>query len=200
MHNCTFRSWLSYLYHVADHQLVKTTSKQSSLNKITNPKSETAPEQWKFASFGSNTLTGAYGHLAGAQYQTTKTVSNHQSTNSQPQTESGTKDMADRPNQSVSGHQSEKICSKKVSNSEMYKVIQKFLFMFDCKSDKGRFVFLCKYLLQNVDNEISTKVSTRSYNNSNLFAPIHFIVVWTCRTPMLRYLYTNNWWRCGSCS
>jgi len=150
-------------------------TKKSNLQtseKISNPVQDQSSEQWKYASFGSNTLIGAYGNLSCATSTKTETVQQNSTTHdqyekcemSQNAAHSDQTLFSQTSSVSMECHSKAKqlhpaFPTKKVLASDIYTVIKKFLFIFKFKDDRQRFLFLCKFLLQNTEREVSTKVS-----------------------------------------
>nr|CAB3267459.1 ubiquitin-protein ligase E3B [Phallusia mammillata] len=169
------QEWYKELDELIGYQK-KATSKQNSQNQtgaqcenknleqtpvkeVEYEKTEVALDQWKFASFGSNTLTGAYGNFAVPLQQTSnakdKQNSGAKTQNQQP----GVKNHTNSATGAFPKTLEKKVSLKVIPNTQLYRIIQKFLFVLHQHQDKDRFLFVCQYLLNNVDKETSTKIA-----------------------------------------
>lgn len=129
----------------------------SPLNKISLQSDQLSQAEWQFASFGQNTLTGAYGNFSSKSND--KLPSPKSSTVEIPETDVVT---AKRPEDSsfadLSISSSSSTSLSKPTKQELFQAIKQFLFVFNKKKDFHRYLDLIKFLQTNAQTELSSKV------------------------------------------
>ena len=138
-----------------------------ALDKIPLHSKQQSKEEWQFASFSRNTLTGAYGNLSNslnsqALPETVKPKQLVEDVSVPSKPDCGEKNLKSQvPNlsnaETISTKQSHQV-STKTTNQEIFQKIRQFLYIFQPEKDQQRFLDLCKFLLNNAKTESSTKV------------------------------------------
>jgi len=149
----------------------------STLDKISLHSKQLSKEEWQFASFSRNTLTGAYGNLSSSnkskietnpssEFKETNYINSkneRQESNSQTVFNIVNSDTAESSNNKkpmLASDQSTEATTR-VTNQEIFTKLQKFLYIFHQEKDEKRFLDLCKHLLYNTETETLMKVKQR---------------------------------------
>ena len=195
-------SYLCCVYCLEISRKQPSTTSSSALDKIPLHSKQLSKEEWQFASFSKNTLTGAYGNLSLSNKS--KNDNDHNSTSKKSTNNTKLESMYSRTsfnnstanvaatvysngnNQAFASNQSLETPTK-ASNREIFIKAQQFLHIFNQEKDQKRFVDFSRYLLLNTEKETSTKVwyiphmccscETRLWYDSALFAVPSKIVI-----------------------
>ena len=144
----------------------------STLDKISLHSKQLSNEEWQFASFSSNTLTGAYGNLSmyGKDNEKINLAANKIKDSIENEEKVLKNDSSNaNSDHSISLHSDAKEVSTsscsltldiptKVTNQKIFSKVRQFLHIFNQEKDEKRFLDLCKYLLHNTEKETSAKV------------------------------------------
>ncbi|CAK8692376.1 unnamed protein product [Clavelina lepadiformis] len=139
---------------------------------------QVSTEEWRFASFGINKLTGAYSNLSIAKSNSAEVAAknetlttNNQNTIEQVETNArpisppialnnGIQENYDKFKNAMQSQNLPQVKQvKKVSGEKIFKIVKQFLFIYNYKRDRERFLELCKYLVYNTESESSLKYS-----------------------------------------
>lgn len=128
------------------------------MDKIDPNNKNLSIQQWQFASFGSNTLTGIYKNFSSLD-KTKKSEYNESlmDVSEASKTHPAASDEKTKINENNLEETSVQINSS-VPATQLFIIIRKILFIFDKNKDQRRFRRLCEYILRNVENETNMKV------------------------------------------
>ena len=133
------------------------------IDKINPQPNNALMGKWEFASFSTNTLTGAYSKVSSSKQNCDISKSSGSSKSLQKSNENHIQDIANTSNEAQYSPIIEDIANKstfqRIPSPEMFFNIKRFLFIFNENKDKGRFKELCTFLLENSETELNTKVS-----------------------------------------
>ena len=145
---------------------VAPSSKTKGFKVIDKINSTHKADNWEYASFSANTLTGAYSKVpsTGLHSYSNKSAGNmdtKRSSKTDKLDHSISSNTVSNPHLEMKKDRHEQNVRK--SSSNMFLVVKRFLFIFNMKEDELRFKELCAFLVDNSEIELRTKVSIEIY-------------------------------------